>query len=191
MSSPAGKVQKNFCYRNYLELPPDKKYEVINGILYAMTPSPTIHHQRILRKLFLHIGNYFTDKDCEVFSAPCDVLLPEENEDIDDVKTVIQPDILVVCDKTKLTEKHCVGPPDFIIEIASPSSASMDYVKKLQIYEKHRVREYWIVNYGRKDIMVYKLQDNEEYGAPEIYRNGEIVSGIFENLRIPLDVIFA
>ncbi len=98
---------------------------------------------------------------------------------------------MVICDKSKLTEKHCIGAPDFIIEIVSPSAPSMDYVKKLQLYEKHKVREYWIVNYLRKDILVYQLQEDGEYGAPETYIDGEITSSIFKNIKIHMEDIFS
>lgn len=190
MSHPAPEARKQYCYREYAKLPSDKRYEIIEGILYAMVPSPSTQHQRVLGNLFFSIKSYLANNSCEVFCAPYDVLLPEKGEDADNVKTVVQPDILVVCDKAKLTEKHCTGAPDFIIEIVSPSSPSMDYVKKLHLYEKHKVREYWIVNYTRKEIMAYRLLENGEYGEPEIYSGKEIVAGIFEGLKIPLDVIF-
>jgi len=190
MSRPVKKIQKQYCYRDYLKLPADKKYEIIDGTLYAMTPAPSVRHQRVLRKLFTRIANYLTDKFCEVFCSPLDVLLPEGNEETGDVKTVVQPGILVVCDRLKLAEKHCTGAPDFIIEIVSPSAPSIDYVKKLNLYEKHKVKEYWIVNYVHKEIMVYKLQENGEYDKPEIYKDREITASIFKDLTINLQDIF-
>lgn len=178
------------CYKDYLELPEDKKYEIIDGVLFAMTPSLATEHQRVLRKLFVHLANFLTGKDCEVLCSPYDVLLPEGGEKTEDVKTVVQPDILVVCDKTKLTDKHCIGAPDLIIEIVSPSSPSMDYVKKLNLYEKHRVGEYWIVNYIRKQVMVYRLLTSGEYGEPEIYMEGMVNSEVLQNFAVNLQDIF-
>jgi len=190
MSTPASKVHKQCTYKDYKGLPEDKKYEILNGVLYALAPSPSTQHQRILGNLFVSIKTHLKESRCEVFCAPYDVLLPDAGEDAENTKTVVQPDIMVICDKSKLTEKHCIGAPDFIIEIVSPSAPSMDYVKKLQLYEKHKVREYWIVNYLRKDILVYQLQEDGEYGAPETYIDGEITSSIFKNIKIHMEDIF-
>jgi Uma2 family endonuclease len=171
-------------------LPDKNRYEILNGKLYTMTPSPSTKHQIVSGKLYLHLANYFANKDCFVFYSPYDVLLPEGNEEVQNIKTVVQPDLLVVCDKSKICEKHCLGSPDFIIEIASPSSPSIDYIKKLHLYEKHKIKEYWIVNYVRKEIVVYSLQENDEYGEFEIYKNGQICSSIFTDLTINLKDIF-
>lgn len=191
MSYPFGMPQERYCYRDYIKLPADKKYEIIDGLLYAMAPAPTIQHQRVLRYLFITIANYLAGNTCEVLCSPCDVLLPEGNEAEADIKTIVQPDILVVRDKSKLTEKYCIGAPDLIIEIASPSSPSMDYVKKLNLYEKHKVKEYWIVNYIYKEVMVYRLRGDNEYDKPELFRNGEKIRlGILPDLTVKLEDIF-
>ena len=191
MGNLAEGMQKEYSYKDYVELPSDKRYEIIEGILYAMIPAPAIQHQRVSGRLYSEIANYIKGKNCEVFNAPCDVLLLDKNEAEEDIKTVVQPDIFVVYDNSKITEKYCLGAPDFIIEIASPSSPSMDYVKKLVLYEKYKVREYWIVNYIRKEILAYRLQQNEEYGEAEVYRDGEISVVFFADMIIKLDDIFA
>ncbi|MTI85707.1 MAG: Uma2 family endonuclease [Firmicutes bacterium] len=191
MSTPVSKIQKHYSYKDYKDLPTDKKYEILNGVLYNLAPSPSTQHQRILGDLFVSIKTHLKESRCEVFCAPYDVLLPDADEDAESTKTVVQPDIMVICDKSKLTEKNCIGAPELIIEIVSPSAPSMDYVKKLQLYEKHKVREYWIVNYLRQDIMVYQLQKNGEYNAPETYSNGEITSGTFQNIKIHMEGIFS
>ncbi len=183
-------VQKKYCYQDYLQLPADKKCEILEGTVYDMTPSPSTQHQRILRRLLLRMGSHLDGIACEVFNAPYDVLLTEQNEDAEDIKTVVQPDILVVCDRSKLADNYCLGAPDFIVEIVSPSSPSMDYVKKLYLYEKHKVKEYWIANYVRKEIMVFRLEDNEDYGEPEIYSGGNVTSSVLTGLKISLDNLF-
>lgn len=188
VSHPAREERRQYCYGDYLKLPQDKKYEIIDGVLYAMAPAPSTQHQRVLRNLLVWLANCLKDTDCEVLSAPYDVLLPEGSEDPEDVKTVVQPDILVVCDKSKLKEKYCLGAPDFIIEIVSPSRPSIDYVKKLHLYEKHKVREYWIVDYTHQQVMSYRLE-SEEYGSPEVHTAGELVSAVL-GLTIPLKDIF-
>lgn len=110
-------AQAQYCYRDYLKLPGDRRFEIINGKLYDMTPAPTVEHQRVLGKLYLEIGSYLKNKPCEVLMALCDVLLPdEETEDKDSIKTIVQPDIFVVCEESKLQKKHCIGAPDLVIE---------------------------------------------------------------------------
>jgi len=180
-----------YTYRDYLQWPKEQRYEIIEGIPYLLAPSPSIKHQRILGELFMRFKQYFKDT-CEVLCTPCDVLLPESNECIDEIKTVVQPDIYVVCDKSKLKENFCLGSPDLIVEITSPSSPSIDYVKKLNLYEKHMVKEYWIVDIKYNRISIYNLQENNEYGSPAIYdKNNPIIkSEIFENLTISLDEVF-
>lgn len=189
MNYPA-REQINYKYIDYLRFPDDKKFEIIDGALYGMTPSPSTEHQRLLRKLFVRFAIYLESKECEVFCSPYDVLLPERNEQLDDIKTVVQPDILVVCDNNKITKNHCLGAPDLIVEIVSPSSPSIDYVKKLNLYEKHKVKEYWIVNYNRKQIIIYYLMENDEYGEPEIITTGQIESRVVKGFKINWEEVF-
>ncbi|WP_449241132.1 Uma2 family endonuclease [Desulfoscipio gibsoniae] len=178
-----------YSYKQYLQLPDDYSCEIINGELFAMTPAPTVRHQLVLRNILLLLVDCLKNNGCEVISAPCDVLLPEDEEGIEDTGTIVQPDIFVVCDRSKLKEKYCLGAPDLIVEIVSPARPSIDYVKKLHIYEKHRVREYWIVNYKQKDVMVYKLIDND-YGVPKTYVDGYINSDIIGGLELELKAVF-
>lgn len=183
------RTPERYYYQKYLQLDDEYSYEVLHGELYAMTPAPTVQHQLVLRNILVLLAGSLKNTGCEVISAPCDVLLPEKDEDIDHTSTIVQPDIFVICDKSKIKDKYCLGAPDLIVEVVSPSRPSMDYVKKLHLYEKHGVKEYWIVNYTQKDIMVYSLMDTE-YGAPKTYLSGVINSDIFENLKLILADIF-
>jgi Uma2 family endonuclease len=118
--------------------------------------------------------------------------LPEGNEDDVGIMTVVQPDIAVICDKAKLDEKGCKGSPDLIVEIVSPSSAAHDYIKKLDLYEKRGIKEYWIMHPLDKLVTVYKLTDGGKYGRPEIYAEEDLVKvGIFPDLAVDLKEIFA
>lgn len=185
--------QEKYSYQDYKEWPADKRWELIGGVPYAMTPAPSTEHQLISGNLFFTIKSYLmsSKKDCMVFYSPYDVLLPEEGESEENCSTVIQPDLLVVCDRTKIKEKYCLGAPDWIIEISSPSSPSMDYVKKLHLYEKHGVREYWIINPQKKQVMIFRLKDNGEYDMPEIYMESGIAGvGIFEGFEIKIEGVF-
>ncbi|MDQ7822783.1 MAG: Uma2 family endonuclease [Candidatus Eremiobacteraeota bacterium] len=183
--------RKPFTYGDYLSCPDEGRFEVLEGTLYAMTPAPSRMHQKILLALASKFYNYFEGKLCEVYCAPFDVRLAGEGEKDGDITTVVQPDIAVVCDRAKLDEKGCLGSPDLIIEISSPQTASYDYIKKLSLYEKHGVKEYWIVSQADMTLMIFKLQENKEYGKPEIYsRDDTVRPGLFSDLAIDMREVF-
>ena len=133
----------------YEALPAEKRVEVFDGIIYDMA-SPSQIHQSISMQLSTVINNYILRKKgpCSVFSAPFDVKLA------DYPLTIVQPDIMIVCDKDKLDEKRCNGAPDFIIEIVSPGNPSDDYIRKTYYYKNYDVREYWIVDPKRRMVTV-------------------------------------
>ena len=133
----------------YEALPEDVRAEVFDGQIYYMA-SPSQIHQTLLTELLVSIRNYLRKKgrECQVFPAPFDVKLSDRP------LTVVQPDIMIVCDKNKLDGKRCNGAPDFIIEIVSPGNPSDDYIRKAFYYKNAGVREYWIVDPRRKTVTV-------------------------------------
>ena len=139
----------------YEALPEDTRAEVFNGQIYYMV-SPSQIHQTILTELLVSIRNYLHKKDgrCQVFPAPFDVKLS------DHPLTIVQPDIMIVCDKGKLDGNRCNGAPDFIIEIVSPGNPADDYIRKLYYYKNTGVREYWIVDPRRKIVTVNYFEGN-------------------------------
>ena len=159
--------QDFFTYRDYLHWPPDKRLEIIYGTVYDMTPAPSPRHQEILGAVFLQIAQALEDSSCRVLPAPVDVLLPRGLEADEETDTVVQPDLVIVCDPDKIREKNIRDAPDWIIEIVSPSTAGHDQIRKRELYEKSGVREYWIVHPTDGLVMIYRLQDNA-YGKPEV-----------------------
>ena len=177
-----------FTYKDYLTWNDNERWELINGVAYNMAPAPSVNHQRILRQLLLQIGNFLSDKSCEVFTAPFDVRLPATDEDS---KNVVQPDIVVICDSSKLDEKGCKGAPDLTIEIVSPASASMDNIKKMDLYEKNGVKEYWIVHPIYKIVTIYKIMKNGLYGKPKIYSEKDTIEvELLKGLTVDLGLVF-
>ena len=139
----------------YESLPENRRAEVFDGVVYDMV-SPSQIHQTILTELLVSIRNYLQKKGggCQVFPAPFDVKLSEHP------LTIVQPDIMIVCDKDKLDGKRCNGAPDFIIEIASPGNPSDDYIRKLYYYKNAGVREYWIADPRRKTVTINYFENN-------------------------------
>jgi Uma2 family endonuclease len=191
MGYPNRKENNSYTYENYLEWPEEERWELIEGVAYNMTPSPPRSHQKISAALFNALYQYLQGKNCEVYYAPFDVRLPEGGEEDHQIKTVVQPDLVVICDPSKLDEKGCQGSPDLIMEILSPSTASRDYISKLNLYEKNQVSEYWIIHPLDKIVMVYRLLENGNYGRAEVYAEKDGVKvGIFDDFVIDLKEIF-
>lgn len=169
MSNLAIKPNEKYTYADYKTWNDDERCEIINGVIYNMSPAPRRLHQKVSGNIFAKIHNYLENKPCEVYDAPFDVRLPLTKEGSDfDIDTVVQPDIVVICDKSKLDDAGCIGAPDIVIEIISESTASKDLKIKFNLYEKSGVKEYWIVFPDEKVIQIFKLK-NGEYGKPEVY----------------------
>ncbi|MCL6576122.1 Uma2 family endonuclease [Kyrpidia sp.] len=162
-----------------------ERWERIDGAIYDMSPPPTSDHQSIVSNLIREISVYLKGKTCKVFPAPFGVWL-----DADDNGNYVEPDITVVCDPTKIHRQGCVGVPDMIIEVLSPSTAVKDKTVKLRAYRVAGVREYWIVDSSNQIVEVYMLSENV-LGAPIVYGKDETATvGIFPDLTIDLKDVF-
>lgn len=149
--------EKIYTSEDYWNLPEGQRAELIDGQLYNMAP-PSFIHQKLIQQLGRIIGNHIADKkgDCEVVPAPFAVNLNAND------KIWVEPDISVICDRNKLSDRGCEGAPDWIIEIVSPSSPKNNYTIKLFKYRSAGVREYWIVNPMKKVVQTYIFEGTEE-----------------------------
>lgn len=188
---PLPQEDGKYSYADYLTWPEDERWQIIDGIAYLQA-TPTPLHQEILGGLFAQFHHYLVGKSCKVYPAPFSVRLMTEDETRnEDINKVVEPDITIVCDKSKIDGKGCKGAPDLIVEIISPSSIKMDRFIKFNKYEKAGVREYWIVEPEGKLVSVFVLQDDQRYGRPEIYtEDGKINVSIFPELMVDLELIF-
>ena len=168
-----------YTSEDYWNLPEGTRAELIDGKLYDMAP-PSRIHQQLVMELAGTIREYIKKNhgNCQIYPAPFAV-----NLDADD-KDWVEPDISVICDPNKLTDRGCNGAPDLIIEIVSPSSSKMDYGKKNALYSDTGVREYWIVDPIKERGIVYRY---EEDAAPTIYTFTQpITVGIYKDLTITI-----
>lgn len=154
-------------YADYLTWPEDVRYELIDGVAYLMSPAPTRRHQEFVFEMARQVGNTLEGKPCRAYMAPFDVRLPKGDETDELVDTVVQPDLLVVCDRDKLDDRGLRGAPDWVVEILSPSTASHDQIRKLAAYERAGVPEVWLVHPTDKTLATYRLE-NGRYGRAEI-----------------------
>jgi len=190
MELHARKREERFTYGDYLKWPDEERWELIDGVAYDMSPSPSRRHQEIVGELYRQISNYLLDKPCHVYVAPFDVRLPVGDEPDEEIETVVQPDIVVVCDRNKLDDRGCRGAPDIIIEVLSAYTAKKDLVTKYHLYEKHKVKQYWIFDPETEEVIIFKLK-NDKYEKPEEYnREDKIRVDIFKDLEIDLSIIF-
>lgn len=169
---------QNITLEHYEALPENVRAEVFDGQIYYMA-SPSQIHQTILTELLVSIRNYLRKKggECQVFPAPFDVKLS------DGPLTIVQPDLMVVCDKNKIDGNRCNGAPDFIIEIVSPSNPSDAYIRKLYYYKNTGVREYWIVDPRTEKVIAYYLEQPDFLMESYIFQD-IIKVNIYEDLYI-------
>ncbi len=163
----AQKPGDRFSYGQYKTWPEGERWELIDGAAYSMSPAPRRRHQKLAGALLTQLEAFFDGKSCESYISPIDVFLPKGEEGLDEIDTVVQPDILVVCDPAKLVDEGIRGAPDFIIEILSPGSALRDQSEKRDLYERAGVREYWIVNPLTFETLIYILKVRS-YGLPSV-----------------------
>jgi len=187
MALPQLEYKLFYTYADYLSWD-EGRWELIDGELWDMTPAPSRQHQEISISLSSLLHEFFKKRDCSVYAAPFDVRLssPDGAEDYA-TTTVVQPDISVICDREKLDDRGCIGAPDLIIEILSPSTAAKDLKVKRALYEKHGVNEYWLVHPTDKIVLAYLLGEDDQYGKAQILDQEDVLrSVVFEELEIIL-----
>lgn len=177
-------TDKHYTYRDYLTWPDDVRCELIDGVVYMMSPAPILAHQDVAGEIFFQAKQALRGKPCRAMIAPLDVRLPRQDEADENTDVVVQPDVLVVCDPTKLDRRGVRGAPDWVVEVLSPSSASRDQIEKRRIYERHGVLEYWLVHPTDRILTVYRLE-NGEYGKPDIFKlEGSTSVGVLPGVSI-------
>ena len=181
--------EKHYTYADYLTWPDDARYELIDGEAFLMAPAPLIEHQEVAGDVYHQLRNQLDGKPCRPYIAPVDVRLPRADEADAAIDTVVQPDVLVVCDPAKIDRRGVRGAPDWLLEVLSPSTAAHDQIAKRRTYERAGVREYWLVHPGDRTLTVYVL-DNGQYGRPEIYELKDATPiGVLPGVSIAWDAL--
>jgi Uma2 family endonuclease len=164
--------------------------ELIKGRLFITSPAPASRHQQITIAISSQVWNFFRNQPCQVYAAPFDVRLAKKNAADEQVLTVVQPDICVICDPTKVDERGCVGAPDWIIEIVSPSTAKKDLNDKYNLYEENGVQEYWVVFPDANAINQYVLADGNYEFIDTFGRHQKLSPKLFPGLEFDLKEVF-
>ncbi|MGH8116630.1 MAG: Uma2 family endonuclease, partial [Rhodanobacteraceae bacterium] len=188
--SLAKRDEKHHTYADYLRWPEDVRYELIDGVAYAMA-GPDLAHQEIVGDVYRQLANALEGQPCRAFVAPFDVRLPRPGQDDAETDTVVQPDVMVVRDPAKLDRRGVRGAPDLVVEVLSPSTAGHDQVLKRRVYERAGVREFWLVHPGDRIVTIYRLQGGA-YGKPDIQElSGTTAVRVLPGVAIAWDALAA
>lgn len=171
-------MSSTYSYANYLKWQFDERLELIKGKVFEMSPAPSVSHQRVLLRLAIIFEKVLKYKSCETFIAPFDVRFPDQSKADQEIYTVVQPDICIVCDSGKLDEKGCLGAPDLIVEILSPGNNRKELLVKYELYQEFGVKEYLIVDPKRKVFTKYMLNEDGRY-QQRIFRSTEAYTSVF------------
>jgi Uma2 family endonuclease len=180
--SEAARKRVKYSWTDYQSWSDDQRWEIIGGDAYAMSPSPSWRHQKIVTELAVQMHRFFKGKRCELVVSPMDVVLSEED--------VVQPDLLVVCDKSQIKPTHVEGAPALVVEIVSESSSMRDRLLKLNLYARSGVREYWIVTPFPSMVEVLLLANGKYLVHNVVGKTDTLQSPSFPELKIALADVF-
>jgi Uma2 family endonuclease len=182
---------KSYTYADYMKWTFEERLELIRGKLFKMSPAPNRLHQKLSREIAGELFNYLKGKPCEVYTAPFDVRLPRKSKDDGDILTVVQPDICVVCDPSKLDDRGCLGAPDIVVEILSPGNNKKELLNKYEVYEEAGVKEYWMVVPQEKAFWQYLLNSEGRFIASRPLTVGdEAITTILPGFALDLTELF-
>jgi len=190
IKDPAAEYNKEYTYADYIKFEFDEMVELIKGKIFKMSPAPKSYHQEILMNLSRLVANFLVGKSCKVYPAPFDVILPFNLKDKNKARSVVQPDISVVCNLSKIEDTGCVGAPDWVIEILSDSTSKTDLNDKYDLYEEAGVKEYWIVYPKDYIVQIFVLVNGVYERRPAMTRNDKVSSYTMPDLEIDLSDVF-
>ena len=180
-----------YSYADYLKWRFEERVELIKGKIMKMT-APNRKHQDVSRELMHVITSFLKNKNCKAYSAPFDVRLPLTKKLTNqEIITVVQPDVCIICDTSKLDDKGCIGAPDLVVEILSPGNSKKEIKLKYEVYEEAGVKEYWIINPVEENVAVLTLSASGTFDGAKLYATGDIIySNAVMGLAINLSDIF-
>lgn len=182
---------KQYTYKDYLSWQLKERVELIKGYIFRIAAAPIRDHQKISGKIFRAFSTFLDNKNCEVYYAPFDVRFYDTEDPDKSISNVVEPDISVICDEEKLDERGCLGAPDLILEILSPSTTEKDLTYKYELYESHSVKEYWVVSPTEKTLMIYTLDQSGTYQPSRLFVRGDVVrSSVLDGFVLDLSNVF-
>jgi Uma2 family endonuclease len=183
-------LTKSYTYADYFSWKIQERIELFKGKIFAMSPAPSRHHQEISQFINTELSIFLKNHSCKVYFAPFDVRLQRTVDD-KKVNTVVQPDICVVCDLTKLDDRGCSGAPELVVEILSPGNTKKEMKYKFELYEEAGVEEYWIVDPAEKMVLQYCLENGQFTNHRPLIEEDSLHSRVLTGFSIELEKVFA
>lgn len=182
----------SYTYADYLNWKFNERVEIIKGKVFKMSPAPSRIHQEVSLNLTSLLLKHFENKKCKMYIAPFDVRLKNFKKSTKDqeITTVVQPDLCVICDLNKLDDRGCIGSPDLIIEILSPGNSKKEMGIKFNLYEENGVLEYWMVDLNEQVIYLYKLIDDKFCSQKPLIEKDIVQSSIFPDISFKAEEVF-
>lgn len=194
MADPALDLSRHFTYGDYRNWPDDERWELIDGVAFSMSASPNLRHQAMVLWLAFELRGFLQGKPCRLILSPVDVLFPKPGQNDDETDTCVIPDLIVVCDRKKLTPGFVRGHPDLAVEILSPRTSKRDMKEKFELYERSGVREYWVIEPRASWLHRYVLGADGHYGAPLVREQGDgqgrVASALLEGFSFDPEALF-
>jgi len=182
---------KTYTYADYFNWQFDERLELIKGKIFRMTPAPNRIHQEITVAVLARLSYHLKGKPCKVYTAPFDVRLPRTSKDDAAIYTVLQPDICVICDLSKLDDRGCIGAPDIIVEILSPGNNKKELRNKYDVYQEAGVKEYWVIHPSERTFLKYTLGSDGLFFPSKLMISGdEVTTDVLPGFTLDLADIF-
>lgn len=193
MGLAAEKGPERFTYREYRTWDEEDRWELIDGVAYSMSPAPRTNHQFTSMELTFKLRSFLEGKPCRLFAAPFDILFPvTDDQDEDEVTTVVQPDLVVVCDPERLRPYGYWGAPSLVVEILSPSTSRKDLNEKFNLYQRAGVKEYWVVDPVGHWAQQYLLETEGRFGPQRlVVEAGRVTSPTLPGLEVDLEDLWS
>lgn len=181
-----------YSYAHYLNWLFEERTELIKGKIFKMSPGPARLHQKVLTNIIRDFSAFLYRKPCDVYVAPFDVRFYRGSKADKDIYTVLQPDLCVVCDKSKLDDRGCLGDPDLVVEILSPGNNKKELLNKYKVYEEFGVREYWVISPSEQTVLIYTLhnQTHKYYPSKLFTLSEEVTSSVLPGFTLSIDAVF-
>ena len=183
-------LDKSYTYADYFKWKFEERVELIKGKIFKMSPAPNRFHQEIAGNIFHRIMTYLDHKPCKVYIAPFDVRIPRKTKADKDVITVLQPDVCVICDHSKLDDRGCIGAPDIVVEVLSPGNNAKELKRKYEVYEEAGVLEYWVVSPQNQWLRVYTLTDGKFLESPYFVAGDILTSAVLPGFSLDVENLF-
>ena len=183
-------VNKMYTYADYFSWKFEERVELIRGKIFKMSPAPNRFHQELAGDIHTSLNSFLKGQPCRAYIAPFDVRLPRRSKEDKDIVTVLQPDICVVCDPSKLDKRGCLGAPDIVVEVLSPGNNAKEMKNKYEVYEEAGVKEYWVVSPQDQTFLIHMLENGKFHLSPVMVTGDVVTSSILPGFSMDLTELF-